>query len=139
MQIHWRDPNHVSVERQLQVEAEIEELRGGRNDLIDVWIDVDKDPHHRSGRDRVKIRCEAREVELVAEGQGADVDEALREALAELERQVRRRRERRSGRAQAQAQARAGAARRGGPGEEPGPEPTPAETEPGAEPETPAT
>lgn len=90
MEIHWRNPNALSLEVQRATEARLESLAAGHTDLIDVWLDIQKDAHHRQGNDRVAIRCMARRTEILAEGADADVEPALRKALDAFEREVRR-------------------------------------------------
>ena len=89
MQIHWRNPNHLSIERQLEFEQRIAKLADGHRDLIDIWIDVEKSDGRRG--ERAKIRCQARNVEIVAGGEGDDVEGAVRDALMDFEREVRER------------------------------------------------
>lgn len=90
MEIHWRNPNELSLDVQRATEARLESLAVGHTDLIDVWIDVQKSAHHRHGNDRVAIRCMARRSELVADGRDDELEPALRKALDSFEREVRR-------------------------------------------------
>ena len=95
MQIHWRHPHAVAVADQDHVNERIEALAQGRNDLIDVWIDVRPNEHHKHGGDEVSIRCQARAAELVATRTAAEPGLALWDALRAFEREVHRMRERR--------------------------------------------
>ena len=63
--------------------------------LIDTWVDVTRDAHHRKGNGRVAIRCQARGADLVARSEGEDAELALLEALQVFEREVKRMRDRR--------------------------------------------
>ena len=98
MQVHWRHPNELSEEVREDAEARLQRLANGHTDLIDTWIDVALDGHHRKGNGRVSIRCQARGAELVAHGEREDADLALGEALEVFEREVKRMRERRKDR-----------------------------------------
>jgi cold shock CspA family protein/ribosome-associated translation inhibitor RaiA len=93
MEIHWRNPNELSLPVQQATEARLESLAEGHTDLIDIWIDIQKDAHHKQGNDRVALRCMARRSELLADGRDDDVESALRKALDSFEREVRRYRE----------------------------------------------
>ena len=98
MQVHWRHPNELSEEIREDAEARLQRLADGHTDLIDTWIDVARDGHHRKGNGRVAIRCQARGTELVAHGEREDAELALHEALEVFEREVKRMRERRKDR-----------------------------------------
>ena len=98
MQVHWRHPNELSDEIRQEAEARLARLANGHTDLIDTWIDVARDGHHRKGHGRVAIRCQARGAELVAHGEREDAELALHEALEVFEREVKRMRERRKDR-----------------------------------------
>lgn len=98
MEIHWRNPNALSLDVQRATEARLESLAEGHTDLIDIWIDIQKSTHHRHGNDRVAIRCMARRSELVADGRDDQVEPALRKALDSFEREVRRYRDKNGGR-----------------------------------------
>ena len=98
MQVHWRHPNELSEEIREDAEARLQRLADGHTDLIDTWIDVARDGHHRKGNGRVAIRCQARGAELVAHGEREDAELALHEALEVFEREVKRMRERRKDR-----------------------------------------
>ena len=95
MQVHWHHPNELSEEIRGDAEARLQRLADGNTDLIDTWIDVARDAHHRKGNGRVSIRCIARGHELVALGEREDADLALLEALQVFEREVKRMRDRR--------------------------------------------
>ena len=98
MQVHWRHPNELSEEMREDAEARLQRLANGHTDLIDTWIDVALDGHHRKGNGRVAIRCQARGAELVAHGEREDAELALQQALEVFEREVKRMRERRKDR-----------------------------------------
>jgi ribosome-associated translation inhibitor RaiA len=98
VQVHWRNPNEVSEESRQDAEARLQRLANGHTDLIDTWIDVARDGHHRKGNGRVAIRCQARGTELVAHGEREDSELALHEALEVFSREVKRMRERRKDR-----------------------------------------
>jgi ribosomal subunit interface protein len=98
VQVHWRHPNELSEEIREEAEARLQRLANGHTDLIDTWIDVALDGHHRKGNGRVSIRCQARGAELVARGEREDAELALQEALQVFEREVKRMRERRKDR-----------------------------------------
>src|SRR5262245_5286680 len=95
VQVHWHHPNELSEEIRLDAEARLQRLANGHTDLIDTWIDIALDGHHRKGNGRVAIRCHARGTELVARGERDDAELALGEALEVFEREVKRMRERR--------------------------------------------
>ncbi|MEN8184132.1 MAG: cold shock domain-containing protein [Myxococcota bacterium] len=95
MEIHWRNPNGLDDEERAAAEQRLQELAGGHSDLIDLWIDVARTPHHRKGAEEVTIRCQARGTELIAHGRHAETPLALREALQTFQREVKRLRERR--------------------------------------------
>lgn len=96
MQKHWRNADSISEAERADVEARLEELAAGHTDLIDVWIDVHENRHHRHGGDEVAIRCQARGREIVSRRKADEPGLALREALAAFERDVREGRERRT-------------------------------------------
>lgn len=98
MQVHWRNPNELSEETRRDAETRLQRLSDGHTDLIDAWIDIARDGHHRKGNGRVAIRCQARGAELVAHGEREDVELALHEALEVFAREVKRMRERRKDR-----------------------------------------
>jgi Ribosome-associated protein Y (PSrp-1) len=98
VQVHWRHPNELSEEIRQDAESRLQRLADGHTDLIDTWIDVALDGHHRKGNGRVAIRCQARGTEIVAHGNREDPDLALHEALEVFEREVKRMRERRKDR-----------------------------------------
>ena len=95
MQVHWHHPNELSEEIRDDAEARLQRLADGYTDLIDTWIDVARDAHHRKGNGRVVIRCQARGTEVVARGEREDSELALLEALQVFEREVKRMRDRR--------------------------------------------
>jgi hypothetical protein len=66
MEIHWRNPNGIDEEERVAAEQRLQGLAQGHTDLIDLWIDVARTPHHRKGAEEVTIRCQARGAELVA-------------------------------------------------------------------------
>lgn len=96
MEIHWHDARPIPEEERAEVVARLEELAAEHTDLIDVWVDVKENPHHRHGGDEVSIRCQARGREIVSRRRADEVGLALREALSAFERDVREWRERRT-------------------------------------------
>jgi ribosome-associated translation inhibitor RaiA len=98
VQVHWRNPNELTPETRQDAEARLQRLSNGHTDLIDTWIDIARDGHHRKGNGRVAIRCQARGMELVAHGEREDAELALHEALEVFAREVKRMRERRKDR-----------------------------------------
>ena len=95
MQVHWHHPNELSEDIRDDAESRLRRLADGYTDLMDTWIDVARDAHHRKGNRRVAIRCQARGAELVAHAEREDTELALLEALQVFEREVKRMRERR--------------------------------------------
>lgn len=95
MQVHWHNPNELTNEMRSDAEARLQRLANGHSDLIDAWIDVARDGHHRKGHGRVAIRCQARGTELVAHAERDDAELALGVALQVFEREVKRMRQRR--------------------------------------------
>jgi cold shock CspA family protein len=95
MEIHWRNPNGLDDEERVATEQRLQELASGHTDLIDLWIDVARTPHHRKGAEEVTIRCQARGAELIAHGRHAETPLALREAIQTFQREVKRLRSRR--------------------------------------------
>lgn len=98
MQIHWRNPGVLEDAVRTAAEERILKLAGDRNDLIDIWIDVAREAHHRHGAESVTIRCQARGAELVAHGRDAQTRLALRDALRAFAREVKDLRARRTDR-----------------------------------------
>lgn len=98
MQIHWRHPEVVSEAERSAVTERLEALAEGHQDLIDVWVDLHQNTHHRHGGDEVTIRCQARGADLVARRKAEEAGLALREALHAFEREVHRLREKRQDR-----------------------------------------
>lgn len=98
MEIHWHNPGAIPESERERVEDRLLRLAAEREgDLIDVWIDVHENPHHRHGGDEVVIRCQARNADLVSRRKADEAGLALREALAAFERDVHDLRERRTG------------------------------------------
>jgi ribosome-associated translation inhibitor RaiA len=95
VQVHWHHPNELSDEIRDDAEARLQRLADGYTDLIDTWVDVVRDAHHRKGNGRVAIRCQARGADLVAHGEREDAELALLDALTVFEREVKRMRDRR--------------------------------------------
>lgn len=93
MEIHWRNPDAVELRERGLAEARIEDLARDHTDLIDVWLEFDASGH--SGIDTAKIRCQARDAELVATERDLDPRVALHRALDTFEREVKKMRERR--------------------------------------------
>ena len=99
MEIHWRHPGELKDEEREAAEKRLRRLADGHTDLIDVWVDVEpSSDHHRKGQERVAIRCQARQADVVAHAEADEVGLALRRALQTFERDVRRLRSRRTDR-----------------------------------------
>lgn len=98
MQIHWRNPGEIADADREAAETRLRRLAEGHTDLIDVWVDVAREPHHRHGTGEVTLRCQARGADLVSHGRDAEPALALRDALRAFEREVKRLRERRQDR-----------------------------------------
>jgi len=96
MEIHWRHADSIPAALREATESRIESLAEGRNDLIDIWIDVQESGHHRHGGDEVAIRCQARGREIVSRRKADEAGLALNEAMDAFERDVREWRERRT-------------------------------------------
>lgn len=97
MQIHWRNPGHLSEDEQLLAQERIESLAMGHTDLIDVWIEVEpSSAHHRMGAETVSIRAQARgKPTIVAHAEEETLHAALRAALDRFDREILRMREKR--------------------------------------------
>lgn len=95
MQVHWRNPSLVDDATRESVARRLEALARRYPELIDLWIDLDKNTHHRHGAARASIRCQASGAELVAGNEDEEPALALRNALKSFEREVARWRERR--------------------------------------------
>jgi cold shock CspA family protein/ribosome-associated translation inhibitor RaiA len=92
VQIHWRSPGALDDNDRERTEERLWRLAEGRTDLIDVWVDVRENTHHRQGGDEVSIRAQVRGGEVVATRGGDSPKVALQDALASFEREMRRRR-----------------------------------------------
>lgn len=95
MEIHWVGMGDVDGEEQGRIEARLEGLAEGHDDLIDLRITGHKTRHHRHGDQEVRITCQARGREIVAARTKPDLGLALNEALDTFEREVRRLRRKR--------------------------------------------
>ena len=98
MRIQWHNPNVIRDADRDHVHERLAALGEGHSDLIDVWVDVQPNPHHRHGGNEVTIRCQARGADLVAQRTADEPSQALWEALRTFERDVHRLRERRTDR-----------------------------------------
>lgn len=98
MQIHWHNPNAVSQAEREDAEQRLLALAEGHSDLIDLWVDVRPNEHHRHGGDEVSIRCQVRGADLVVTRQADEAGIALRDVVHTFERDVHRLRERRDDR-----------------------------------------
>jgi cold shock CspA family protein len=98
MQIHWRHPHAIPEEEREGAERRIEELARDHSNLIDLWIDVAENNHHKPGNESVTIRCQARGKEFICHGRADDPTLALRRALDSFARDVRKVRDRRTDR-----------------------------------------
>lgn len=96
MEIHWRNATEIGEEARAKAEELLAKLGSHHRDLIDVTIDVERaTAHHRQGRRRVEIRCQARGQNLVANGASDEIGLALRDALRTFRREVEKLRGRR--------------------------------------------
>ena len=98
MQIHWRNPNAIDETLRERAEERIEALVVDHTDLIDVWIDVQVNTHHRHGGDEVSLRAQVRGSEIVVRREGEEAGLALRDVLEAFEREVHEMRNRRGDR-----------------------------------------
>lgn len=95
MEVHWRNPLVLNETDRDAAEQRISRLAEHHRDLIDVWVDVTEDHHHRQGSANVTLRGQVRRAEIVARGDDVKVRLALHHALDAFERQLRDLRERR--------------------------------------------
>jgi len=95
MEIHWHDAGSIPSEERERVARRLEAIAAEHGDLIDLWVDVKENPHHRHGGDEVAIRCQASGREIVSHRKADEAGLALREALAAFEHEVREWRDRR--------------------------------------------
>jgi cold shock CspA family protein/ribosome-associated translation inhibitor RaiA len=103
MQIHWRNPNAIEEALRDRAEERIEALGEDHTDLIDVWIDVHVNTHHRQGADEVSLRAQVRGAEIVVRRQAEEAGLALRDALEAFEREMHKLRGRRGDRSRGAA------------------------------------
>jgi len=96
VEIHWRNPDPIPEPERDDVEQRLRALAEDHTDLIDVWVDVTDNRHHRHGGDEVAIRCQARGREIVSRRKADEAGLALREAIAAFERDVREWRDQRT-------------------------------------------
>lgn len=97
MEIHWHNPHAVREGDRVRTERRLARLASEREgDLIDIWIDLQENEHHRHGGNQVVIRCQARDADLISKRKADEPGLALREALAAFEREVHELRNRRS-------------------------------------------
>lgn len=95
MEIHWVGMSDLDPQERTRIEARLEGLAEGHDDLIDLRITGRKTRHHRHGGQEVRITCQARGTEIVAARTEPDLELALNEALDRFEREVRRLRSKR--------------------------------------------
>lgn len=96
MEIHWVHTGEVPEPLREAAEQRIRALAEGHTDLIDVRITAHTTPHHRLGAQEIKLTCEARGKELVAERSNTDLGLALNEVIDTFEREVWRMRHKRT-------------------------------------------
>jgi cold shock CspA family protein/ribosome-associated translation inhibitor RaiA len=96
MEIHWRHLEGIEESQRAAVEGRLLALAEGHNDLIDVWLTGESSRHHRSGSKQVRLRCQARGRELVAERTRPELGRALDEVIDAFEREVHELRRRRT-------------------------------------------
>lgn len=102
MGIHWVGLGDLSEAERAEIEARLDLLAEGHDDLIDLRITGKKTRHHRHGGQEVRITCQARGREVVAARERPDLGLALNEALDTFEREIHRLREKRRDRARMQ-------------------------------------
>jgi len=90
MEIHWVGLGDLDEADQAEIEARLELLAEGHDDLIDLRITGRKTRHHLHGGQEVRITCQARGSEIVAARTRPDLGLALNEALDAFEREVHR-------------------------------------------------
>jgi len=96
VEIHWRNAQEIPDTERAKAEEQLGKLAEHHRDLIDLSIDVERrSAHHRGGRRRVEIRCQARGADLVGSGEADELGRALRDALRTFRREVERLRDRR--------------------------------------------
>lgn len=103
MEIHWRNPGALKDEERETAEHRLHKLAGDHHDVVDVWIDVADEHHHRKGTGNVTIRGDVRRAALIAIGNAEDASMSLRAALRAFEKQLHKLRDRRSARPHARA------------------------------------
>ena len=96
MEIHWVNPGQLPERLREAAEERIRALAGDHQDLIDVRIIARTTEHHRIGAEEVKLTCQARGKELVAERHSTELGLALNEVLDTFEREVWRMRHKRT-------------------------------------------
>jgi ribosome-associated translation inhibitor RaiA len=91
VETHWRNGQEIDEAGREAAVRILQQLAATHRDLIDRWVDVEApSSHHRLGRRRVEIRCQARGADLVVHGEAEQIGFALREALRAFERKVKR-------------------------------------------------
>jgi ribosomal subunit interface protein len=96
MEIHWRNAKELSGDVRAKAEEQLAKLAEHHRDMIDLTVDVErKSAHHKLGKRRVEIRCQARGTNLVANGEADELGLALRDALRTFRREVEKLRDRR--------------------------------------------
>ena len=95
MEIHWVGMQEIGADERAEIEARLDGLAEGHNDLIDLRITGHTTGHHQHGEQEVRITCQARGRELVAARTRPDLGLALNEVLDAFEREVRRMRDKR--------------------------------------------
>jgi cold shock CspA family protein/ribosome-associated translation inhibitor RaiA len=88
MEIHWAHLSDLNPELRAAIEARLQRLAEGHNDLIDVRIGGQAGRHHRHGGHSVRITCQARGQQIVATRERAELGLALNEVLDDFEREV---------------------------------------------------
>jgi cold shock CspA family protein/ribosome-associated translation inhibitor RaiA len=95
MEIHWVRMGDLEDSARAEIEARLEGLAEGHDDLIDLRITAHETRHHRHGGREVHITCQARGREIVAKRTQPNIGLALNEALDVFEREVHRLRRKR--------------------------------------------
>ncbi len=95
MDIQWHVVTELNDTRRDAAEARIRKLGEGQKDLIHVVVHVEGSNHHQHGSAEVKIRCQAKGRELIANERDDEPEIALTRAVDVFEREVRKMRAKR--------------------------------------------
>jgi cold shock CspA family protein/ribosome-associated translation inhibitor RaiA len=95
VEIHWVGMGDLDEAERDEIEARLDLLALGQDDLIDLRIAGQETGHHRHGGREVRITCQARGREIVVARAQPDLGLALNEAVDVFEREVHRLRRKR--------------------------------------------